>query len=62
VPRTKREIQEGQGPADRRIQNGRQHLVNVGLLAAQRLGHLVVAVRLIAQPVANEGAKLVEVA
>ena len=54
-PRFQREVEVGKSPANRRIQDGRQYVVDIRLIAAQRFAHLLIAVGLVAKPVANEG-------
>lgn len=54
--------QKCRGTADRRIENCRQHFVDVSVFALQRRRDLLIAVSPVIQPVADEAAKLIEIA
>ena len=62
LARLKREVEKCQGTADRRIENCRQYFVDVSISALQGRRDLLIAVSPIIQPVANEAAKLIEIA
>ena len=57
-----REIEERQGPTNRRVEYRRQNLVEIGVLTRQLGRHSIIAVRNVIQPRPDESPKAVEVA
>ena len=60
--RLKREIKIRQRPADRRVEDGRQSFIDIGLFTPQSLRDLLILVIVVVQPIANEVAQLAEIA